>query len=837
MRVKKNSVKSLAKWVVFFIAIAMSAVFLSSCNASQSSSSNNNERTENTKDPTDNQNENTDDSSTPTDQGDIEIYAGPGSDYYYEGKIHYKDVRGIVLEDHEWLEVKYNNNQHGYIQRDMLENEDLSDVPLLVDTIPVTVGGRKYLETADFQYRLSGDIDLFEDTDALNKLTMVEKGNVITIVAPMPLKENKYQMKGGSEQEISYWLVEAITERGKERAYVGARDLFDLDNPLRDFSSVKENNLKLKLGNDTYYSASDNDYFKDDWETIKEFPLTHTEWNFWEGFLSVITSSDISLEDIDTAVVNGTKTEMPTLSKGKRTYTNTYTSLGEAGPISPDTASALLWLVENALTFLNESKQTQSFNVSLQQCKGENRLVIHTGVPIESMQEGRYYGKDFSLLELLLDKGYTLLTAADAADKYIRDLDSSFNGDKKYSMSIHFARQGKEDSPYGMRIIIDKEGNAYGSIILHQGTYFRITYDNKVVKDITKDIEATLFQFDNNTTNILLELLEKSGFEIIKRESVAAKEEKDEAANYDSLNYTDYATPYYNNLVSKYGRADSEIETKGYSIGSTESFVDASKVEKLGIIYHQILDIDANGTLDLFYLQLLNNNGQLEIDYNLCYFEPGGSVKKLSSGSPYLGVVEKQRLYFYFANNYLVFIDEQDQSYDTDTSGDVDEWLLYMVIENNTWVHHNTITIEDRSKDSYDEREVAYISKDFRRPEYQNAEAVCYNAKAKGFDYNVNEPLFAEGFTLDSYKYGLLLPSEEECCDRLYDITKEFVGESVSRLNPVSWEDRWQTSFFPGQDIVDEYVMIEINSSPSEKISSSQTMSNVKINITATDHL
>ena len=182
MRVKKNSVKSLAKWVVFFIAIAMSAVFLSSCNASQSSSSNNNERTENTKDPTDNQNENTDDSSTPTDQGDIEIYAGPGSDYYYEGKIHYKDVRGIVLEDHEWLEVKYNNNQHGYIQRDMLENEDLSDVPLLVDTIPVTVGGRKYLETADFQYRLSGDIDLFEDTDALNKLTMVEKGNVISKV-------------------------------------------------------------------------------------------------------------------------------------------------------------------------------------------------------------------------------------------------------------------------------------------------------------------------------------------------------------------------------------------------------------------------------------------------------------------------------------------------------------------------------------------------------------------------------------------------------------------------------------------------------------------------------
>lgn len=547
MMIKKQSTKATNRGLVLLVLLTMSVVFLCSCNKSQSNSSSSSEQI-NTRETTDDQNRKIDSNSASTDQGEIEIYAGPGLDYYCEGKIDYTGISGFVLEDHGWIEIKYNNSQHGYVKSDFVEKEDLSKVPVLIDTIPTTVGGRKYLETADFQYRLSGDIDLFEDTDALNKTSMIEKGNVVTVVAPMPLKGNEYQIvgvKGGTEQERSYWLIDAYTERGKERAYVGARDLFDLDNPLKDFSSVKENNLKLSLGDDVYYSSGDSDFFKDEWETIDEFNLTHTEVNYWEGFLSVITSSDISLEDIESPVVEGFKTKIPTLSKGKRTYTNTYTSLEEVGPISPTQLNALVWLGEKLLTFLSESKQTQSFSVSLQQCRGEKRLVIYTGVPIESMQNGRYYGKKFSLLELLLDKGYTLLTATDVVDENIRSLDPAFDGEKKYSMDIEFAKQGKDDSPYGMRIIIDKEGNAYGNIVLNQGTYFRVVYDNKVVRDLTKDIESALFQLDNKTTSILLDLLEQSGFEIIKRESVGTKEEKSEVATYDNSEISDEALEQY----------------------------------------------------------------------------------------------------------------------------------------------------------------------------------------------------------------------------------------------------------------------------------------------------
>lgn len=450
--------------------------------------------------------------------GDIVVYAGPGTDYYCEGTINLTDINGIVLEDHGWVEILYNDKQHGYITKDTIKERDFSNVPVLASTIPVEVEGRKYLQRISFQYRLSGDIDLFEDTDNSNKSFMIEKGNVVTVIAPMPLKENKYHIKGiinSTEKETSYWLIEVNTERGKERAYVGARDLFDLDNPLKDFSSVKKNNLKVVFGGETFYSSSDDDNFNDYWETIQEFNLSHTEINLWDGFWKVASSTDISLEDIgadpDSKVVGGIRVQLPTLSKGKETYSNTYTAIGEDAAMAADAWSALIWLAQKELAWMSASKQTQSFHVLLQECKEENRMVIYTGSPIESIQGGKYYGKEFSLLELLLDDGYTLFSAIETIDNTIRGLDPSFNGKKNYSMKIKFAEKGKDESPYGMRIIIDKEGNAFGNFALHKGTKFIICYDNKEIKDITPDIKSYLYQLNEKKARVLFDLLDETG--------------------------------------------------------------------------------------------------------------------------------------------------------------------------------------------------------------------------------------------------------------------------------------------------------------------------------------
>ncbi len=608
---KNNSIKLLP---TFFLLLLMAAITLSSCNSPQSSSKNNEQDNKNT-DIQDVQNKETDDDYIITDNSEVEVYAGPGTDYYLKGTIKLKDIYGFVLEDGGWIEVKYNNYEHGYIISDSLKNVDLSDIPLLVNNVPATVGGPKYLQKFDFQYRLSGDIDLFEDPDKLNKTSMIEKGNIITVIAPIRLKVNTYSVVGGTEPEISYWLIEANTERGKERAYAGGRDLFDLDNPLKDFSSIKENNLKLVLGDDTYYSASDDDYFKDAWKTIDTFNISNTEIDFWQGFLRVITSSDISLEDIGqdskSDVVGGKELKLPTLSKGKRTYTNTYTSIEATGPMDPEQLDALLWLANSFLSFLSESIQTQSFNVSLQQCKGEKRIVIYTGDPIESsIQEGRYYGKHFTLLELLLDKGYPFLTAIDTVDENIRSIDPSFNGEKKYSMDINLARQGKDDSPYGMRIIIDKEGNAYGNIVLHQGTYFRVVYDNKVIKDITKDIESSLFQLDDKTTSILLESLEREGFEIITRESVEADDNKAKAAKYDnSTNICDLYKGVINELKDQYG--ESRV------ISNEETGITGLS----GLCYLRLLDLNEDGTIELIALCRKENQEDFAITLNdyICY--------------------------------------------------------------------------------------------------------------------------------------------------------------------------------------------------------------------------
>ena len=264
--------------------------------------------------------------------------------------------------------------------------------------------------------------------------------------------------------------------------------------------------------------------------------------------------------------------------------------------------------------------------------------------------------------------------------------------------------------------------------------------------------------------------------------------------------------------------------------------MDASEVNNLGIIYHQIVDVDNNGTLDLFYVSLVNNDGQMELQYEVERFKPGDSVGDTSLSTFDLDIIEKQQYYLYFTNNYLVFIDEKDESYDTDSSGSVDDWVLYEVIENNTWIHHNTVNIKDFSdEESSFEREVVNISKDFRRPEYQESGAVCYQVQAEEFNYDYNNPLYAKGFTLSDNEYDLLLPTEEACCDRLYEITSKYAGENINKLEPVSWDNRWETSFFSDQNPINEYVMIEITSSPSEKVSGSQTMSNVKIHIESTD--
>lgn len=625
------------------------------------------------------------DSSDKSNQGDVEIYAGPGTDFYCEGKIGLSDIKKVVLIDHDWVEVIYKDSQHGYVRKDTIKEIDISGAPILANSIPATVGENKYLQRVDISYRLSGDIDLVEDMETLQKTSFVEKGNLITVVVPFLVKENKYQVIGGTENELAYWLIEANTDRGKERAYVGTRDLFDLDNPLKDFSSVKENNLKLGFGNETFYSSSDDVYYNDFWETISEFDISRTEVNLLDGFWKVVSSTDISLEDIDadphSNVVSGSQLKLPTLSKGKRTYTNTYTAIGDEAVMAAVAYSAAIWLAQKIITWGIESKQTQSFHVLLQKYKEENRMVIFTGSPIESVQGGKYYGKDFSLLELLLDNGYTYYSAIDKVDNTIRGLDPSFNGEKKYSMNIKFARQGKNDPPYGMRIIIDKEGNAFGNLILHQGTKFTICYDNKEIKDITPDIKSYLFQLDKKTSDLLLNLLEESGFEIIKREAVQAEEEHPEATNsYINNEYMNTITA----LLSKYGSLRIVQNNREW------------QNEANGLCYLNLIDFTGDGEDELIavcknedeehytgYIYTLNNgkaeliyeNPQIEYNFyqgfdlvSLGYAEDTGFI----FGTGWVDADADDLTYFWYKNGAFEPVYRSKRTYD----GNIEDYIV-----------------------------------------------------------------------------------------------------------------------------------------------------------------
>ena len=291
-------------------------------------------------------------------------------------------------------------------------------------------------------------------------------------------------------------------------------------------------------------------------------------------------------------------------------------------------------------------------------------------------------------------------------------------------------------------------------------------------------------------------------------------------------NYADYATPLFEQLVTEYGYADNTIETVCYSEAKEEenrasasSVVEVPSDNQIGIIFKAIRDFDQNGVPDLFIILLDDHNGELCIIRELYMFEPGG-VSNNSISVTTLPCNEKTNFYFYMQGNYFVWIEEDDSSDDWSD----DNTLFYRVKEGNTQIHHNEIYIYDFGEQDYvtGSGAILYINKDFRRSE----SAVCYTVDTPADYYAV----YSDGFTLTSADTKHLLPTEDNGCSYIYNVTSKILSDAVGKLVPVTWENRWQTSFFPGKNDLSEYAILEIETAPSRQISETTTVSNVLIN-------
>lgn len=73
------------------------------------------------------------------------------------------------------------------------------------------------------------------------------------------------------------------------------------------------------------------------------------------------------------------------------------------------------------------------------------------------------------------------------------------------------------------------------------------------------------------------------------------------------------------------------------------------------------------------------------------------------------------------------------------------------------------------------------------------------------------------------------LGSESEGCEFINSLLGEFLGEKAGRIEPTSWDSRWDVNFFPNDSLPERYTILKINATPSYKTGEKTTMSDITI--------
>lgn len=297
---------------------------------------------------------------------------------------------------------------------------------------------------------------------------------------------------------------------------------------------------------------------------------------------------------------------------------------------------------------------------------------------------------------------------------------------------------------------------------------------------------------------------------------------KDEESGTGNTNQNEldirFAEQYYEHLVSTVGLADEYIETKSETVEDQGAHTVCLAPSKgnLGIIFKDIADFDENGIGDLIVAILNEYNGKVSLDQVVYFFDSDGNRTVVSStkDNP---IRRTCNYYFYRVGNYMVNI------YEEDDSGDWIDGLRYEVIENKVQAHDDEIHIMSYDMDAPDNGEsngeILYIHKDYRYPD-----SVCYTID----DINAYYAIYNRGFSTSSAD-DRCFQSESECCDYIYSLLSELLGERVGRIEPTSWDSRWDVSFFPKEFLPESYTILKINATPSYRTGEKTTVSDITI--------
>ena len=420
---------------------------------------------------------------------EIEVYAGPGDYYVFLNKISKNNITEYIKMENGWIEVEY-NNKRGYIYKDNINEIDLNKIPHVVYQVNQNVLPYPTVYNVKIQKSLFDDAEVYYAPKSSGTPTIINKDEEVTILC------------AESSSLRNYIQIEFQTDKGKRRGYCEANDLLSLDNPLLNFEEVKQKNTTIAYNGNKYYSSSgeasslSNDWSKKDEKTIKKVDV-----NWIAGITGVIAGNDIN-ED----AVKSTEGKIELEDIQKRKYINANTGDSKKSNIF-DIAD---FIVGSVSSFIESGVEITELNVRMDEYKGEKRIVIKTGTPIEYSKAG----KETDLSSLIVEKNNTALTLVESqkkADEMIKNMYPNLDKNKTYSMHMTFSDEFK-DNNYGYYIVIDNKCNVYAVPIIHNGTSFKVFSEGKFICDAAWDISSSMIKIDNEGAKKILSILSENGF-------------------------------------------------------------------------------------------------------------------------------------------------------------------------------------------------------------------------------------------------------------------------------------------------------------------------------------
>lgn len=413
----------------------------------------------------------------------IDVYSGPGYNYKSIEKINESKIEKYLNIENGWYEVEF-SNKRGYINKNDISKN--VNVPHVYDITYIS----KNIEKMNPIYNINKEIILTCDVNLYygpnnnyKNIKKVVKGSKIKL---LHIIEDDSLVK-----TQSYYQIETIQDNDIIRGYATYQEIFDLNNPLKDFEFVKKNNGTFRYNKNLYYL--DCEPYSYQWKQTNNFNVIDTDFNWINAMVGAMLSNDSGESTSQVKIP-----ELQVRKGSNYVYAKTDPKSSKA---KMDSFIDVIGMVNSAI---QSGENSLILSVKTWEYQNEKILTIKTGEPIEKALAG----KNISLSEL---SNQIFVNE----DKWIREAFPELYGKGTYSMKLHFSNYDEyKDDPYGFNILVDNNKDIYFYPIIYSGTTMKIYYSENGVSEFVMDVapilaSTALIVSDEESERILNALAEK----------------------------------------------------------------------------------------------------------------------------------------------------------------------------------------------------------------------------------------------------------------------------------------------------------------------------------------